>query len=174
MQLLIFHEKLGTDDETATTEEVLDRILYYYSNSSTERENNIDEAEMKIKHLNYCQGMIGFLHKIDEVGHDSAKTKTSIMKTIHLDQFSYIFFQCEPSIWIVLVRCGLNTKSRNMPPLRIDLESSPLLKGIPLILSRQPMKLCMLWSKICTIYSFAFIIEFHGRLLLLLLDHRNP
>lgn len=82
--VLIFHQELGSRDETATLEELVEKILYYYPHG--------EALEGQLKLLNWCEALMGFALKF------SQKNITCVeMKTI-----KYTFYQPEPSIWIVL------------------------------------------------------------------------
>jgi hypothetical protein len=82
--IVIFHTKLGCDDESSTDEEQGEKILYYYP----------DETSLykQISRINMLEGLIGF----------SSKFTNETIDVVILKDTTIVFSLVEKDIWIII------------------------------------------------------------------------
>jgi len=101
MEVLIWHEALGCEDDTATEEESAARIVYFWSHKTHQNALHV---------LQLLQGGLAFAARFSKVEVDenvpSALISTTLMH-IELTTMHYCFAQVEPRIWVALVSCML-------------------------------------------------------------------
>lgn len=125
MELLVWHEALGCDDEQANESELLARVLYAYSTSATTNSSSGDSsASVCLQTLHFVQGLLAFVRMLkrsdqsddndaeaDQDGEINQKKSVSEPKRKRLEWISVTlskrkFFvqEVEPQIYIALVR----------------------------------------------------------------------
>lgn len=128
MELLVWHEALGCDDEQANESELLARVLYAYSTNVTTTSSSGDSddssASACLQTLHFVQGLLAFVHMLkrsdqssdndaeaDQESEINQKKSVSEPKRKRLEWISVTlskrkFFvqEVEPQIYIALVR----------------------------------------------------------------------
>lgn len=124
MELLVWHDALGCDDEQASDQELLARVLYSYSTSSSSSstsssdENGGGGASACLQTLHFVQGLLAFVRmlKRSDRNHgdaEAAQAKESESAQEHkrmewlsvtLSKRKFFVQEVEPQIYIALVR----------------------------------------------------------------------
>ncbi|CAN0127253.1 unnamed protein product, partial [Discosporangium mesarthrocarpum] len=101
----IFHEELATADESASAEEVLEQVLWYYPQTETPME--------RMKHVGLSQALLSFADRFSahgrgnhSVAHDQEQGLGSVggdVEIVRMRKHCHGFLQCEPKIWLVFV-----------------------------------------------------------------------
>jgi len=101
--LIIFHRKLGCIDESATDEEQGEKVLYYYPKTS---------LYWQLSRINMLEGLIEFSNKF---------CKSDDIDIVIMEATTWVFYQCEPEIWIVI---GMSNVASSIPTNPINNNSS--------------------------------------------------
>lgn len=92
--LIIFHRRLGCIDESATDEEQGEKVLYYYPKTS---------LYWQLSRINMLEGLIEFSSKF---------SKDIDIDIVIMQNTTWVFYQCEPDIWIVV---GMSNVPSSIP-----------------------------------------------------------
>lgn len=80
----IVHRGMGCDDESATDEEQAEKILYYYPEGA--------DLNEQLNKINMVEGLIDF----------ATKFCVDSINTVVMQQYTWVFSECEKDIWIIL------------------------------------------------------------------------
>ncbi|OQR90253.1 hypothetical protein ACHHYP_05683 [Achlya hypogyna] len=84
MEILVWHEGLGSDDDAATEEESAARILFFWPPKPCSDQLNV---------LQLLQGAFAFAQSFREAPDDAAAH-------VHLTTMHYVYRLCEPHVWL--------------------------------------------------------------------------
>lgn len=125
MELLVWHEALGCDDEQASDPELLARVLYSYSaTSSSSGEGGDGDASACLQTLHFVQGLLAFVRMlkrsdrsdnnagadgkeggVEQVESESVSERKCLeWISVTLSKRKFFVQEVEPQIYIALVR----------------------------------------------------------------------
>lgn len=131
MELLVWHDALGCDDEQASEPELLARVLYAYSaavdGADTTTSSGGDRARLQTLH--FVQGLLAFVRMLkrsesDERSAATASTDSTVPHerlewvNVTLSRRRFFIQEVEPQIFVALVRL---TPVRSLSYLRYRL-----------------------------------------------------
>jgi hypothetical protein len=86
--LCLFHRQLGCNDESASTAERAEKLLYYFP-------HDVPVAS-QLKHVELCEGLIDFSRTF-------SRGSGGAVETVELSKRRYFFLEPEAGVWLVLV-----------------------------------------------------------------------
>jgi hypothetical protein len=98
VEVILWHENLGSSDEEATEEEILKSVLYLYdsaSTKSTKREEKLNSKALQL--LQFVQGLVAFTRSLSQQKADQQWIRISLTKR------TYYLREIEPNIFFALV-----------------------------------------------------------------------
>ena len=110
---VVFDQRLGSDDETATLDEQADRILYYFP-------SHLPLGE-QLRHVGLLEGFIAFSRSLSH--------QRSGCDAVHLCKRRYIFSEPEPDIWVVAL--VVNPEIAATPSTQFSASTDPALSDQP-------------------------------------------
>ena len=86
VSFIVFSRPLGSDDEAASLEEIVEKVLFFHPATASTNE--------QLARISICEGLIDFTSKF------SPKDPVSV---VHMRDHHYTFLQCEPGTWMVMI-----------------------------------------------------------------------